>query len=104
MEQAAVTVLIYNPYGLHPWRKHSTKSNFDDLVNVQSSGAAIKNMILAAQDLGLGTLWICDIFYAYQELSKWIDEKSQFVAALSIGWPDEEPPARPRKPMGELVN
>jgi nitroreductase len=60
-------------------------------------------MLLAAQELGLGTLWICDIFYAYQELSDWLGEKSQFVAAVSLGYPDENPPARARKKMDEVV-
>ena len=42
---------------------------FDDVVDIQSVGAAIQNMLLAAQDLGLGSLWICDVFYAYEQLS-----------------------------------
>jgi len=32
------------------------------VVNIQSIGAAIQNMVLAAQDLGIGSLWICDVF------------------------------------------
>jgi nitroreductase len=56
MEQAPVTVFIFNPEGIYPWLAHSIGQNFDDLVNVQSIGAAIQNMLLAAQDLGLGSL------------------------------------------------
>jgi len=33
-------------------------------VDVQSIGAAIQNMLLAALELGVGSLWICDVFYA----------------------------------------
>jgi nitroreductase len=103
MEQAPVTVFIFNPEGIHPWLAHSIGQNFDDLVNVQSIGAAIQNMLLAAQDLGLGSLWICDVFYAYEDLANWLGEKCQMVAAVSLGYPDESPAARSRKPVGEVT-
>ena len=41
------------------------------VTNAQSIGAAIENMILEATDLGLGSLWICNSFFAQQELSEW---------------------------------
>jgi nitroreductase len=103
MDQAPVTVFVFNPHGLHPWQKHTIDDNFDDLVNVQSVGAAIQNMILAAQDLGLGSLWICDVFYAEEELLPWLGEDCQLVAAVSFGYPDESPEARKRKPFDEVV-
>jgi nitroreductase len=103
MEQAPVTIFIFNPEGIHPWLAHSIGQNFDDLVNVQSIGAAIQNMLLAALDLGLGSLWICDVFYAYEELANWLGESCQMVAAVSFGYPDESPAARSRKPFNEVV-
>jgi len=103
MEQAPVTVFILNPHGIHPWLAHTIGQNFDDLVNVQSIGAAIQNMLLAAQDLGLGSLWICDVFYAYEDLLGWLGESCQMVAAVSLGYPDEAPAARPRKPVSEVT-
>ena len=103
MEQAPVTVFILNPHGIHPWLAHTIGQNFDDLVNVQSIGAAIQNMLLAAQDLGLGSLWICDVFYAYEDLLGWLGESCQMVAAVSLGYPDEAPTARPRKPVSEVT-
>ena len=103
MEQAPVTVFIFNPEGIYPWLAHSIDQNFDDLVNVQSVGAAIQNMLLAALDLGLGSLWICDVFYAYEDLAKWLGESCQMVAAVSFGYPDEAPAARARKPLSEVA-
>ena len=103
MEQAPVTVFIINPYGKAPWLAHSADDLFDELVDVQSVGAAIQNMLLAALDLGLGSLWICDVFYAYEDLIIWLGEKGQMVAAVSLGNPDESPGARPRKPFDETV-
>jgi nitroreductase len=103
MEQAPVTVFIFNPEGTHPWLAHSIGQNFDDLVNVQSVGAAIQNMLLATLELGLGSLWICDVFYAYEELINWLGESCQMVAAVSLGYPDEAPAARARKPVSEVT-
>jgi nitroreductase len=103
MEQAPVTVFVFNPRGTHPWLTHSVEQMFNDVVDIQSIGAAIQNMLLAAQDLGVGSLWICDIFYAYEELCTWLGEKRQMIAAVSLGYPDESPEARSRKPVGEVT-
>lgn len=103
MEQAPVTVFVFNQQGMHPWLAHSIEQNFQDVVNVQSIGAAIQNMLLAALDLGLGSLWICDVFYAYEELRTWLGEEGQMIAAVSLGYADESPGARPRRPAGEVT-
>jgi nitroreductase len=103
MEQAPVTIFVFNPAGEPPWMHHSTGQLFEDVVDIQSVGAAIQNMLLAAQDLGLGSLWICDVFYAYQELTAWLGETGEMIAAVSIGYADETPAARPRKPVSEVI-
>lgn len=103
MEQTPVTVFIYNPEGIHPWIMRPIEQMFWDVVNIQSIGAAIQNMLLAAQDLGLGSLWICDVFTAYEELSGWLGETSQMIAAVSFGYPDEVPAARPRLSLDEVT-
>jgi nitroreductase len=101
MEQAPVTVFVFNP---HEERGSSPDEWFvGSTPDVQSTGAAIQNMLLAAQDLGLGTLWICDVFYAYPDLCDWLGRQDQMIAAVSIGYPDETPGPRPRRPLEELV-
>jgi F420 biosynthesis protein FbiB-like protein len=103
MEQTPVTVFIFNPEGVHPWMLRSIGQMFQEVVDVQSVGAAIQNMLLAAQDVGLGSLWICDVFYAYEGLSQWLGETGQMIAAVSFGYPDEQPKARPRKSVDEVT-
>lgn len=100
MEQAPVTIFVFNPYEEHvDWEGASLMN----VVDVQSAGAAIQNLLLAAQDLGLGTLWICDVYYAYDELCAWLGETHQMIAAVTLGHPDEQPPARRRKPVDEVT-
>ena len=103
MEQAPVTIFVFNPDGLHPWLTRSIGQMFADVVNIQSVGAAIQNMLLAAGGLGLGSLWICDVFEAYEELRNWLGEEDQMIAAVSLGYADESPGPRPRKPVSEVT-
>jgi nitroreductase len=102
MEQAPVTIFVFNAHGRHkpgtpPWEEEF------DAIDVQSIGAAIQNMLLAALDLGLGSLWICDVFYAYDELCNWLGQEKQMIAAISFGYLDEQPGPRPRKPLSEVT-
>jgi nitroreductase len=103
MEVAPVTVFIFNPDGLRPWRKHTVHQMFMDVLDIQSIGAAIQNMLLAAQELGVGSLWICDVFIAYEELCHWLGEKGELIAAVTFGYAGESPAARPRKPISKVV-
>jgi nitroreductase len=103
MAQAPVTVFVFNPDGIHPWLAHSSEQMFRDVLDTQSVGAAIQNMLLAALDLGLGSLWICDVFHAYEDLRTWLGEDGQMIAAVSLGFPDQSPSARPRKPLSEVI-
>jgi len=71
-------------------------------VDTQSIGAAIQNMLLRAEELGLGTLWIYDVFFAEQPINELLGRTDEMVAAISIGYADESPAARPRKPLYEI--
>ena len=97
MAQAPVTVFVFNPTGRSPSDIRNLSDTFADMVDTQSIGAAIQNMLLAATDLGLGSLWICDVFSAYEEFCEWLGAEGQMVAAVSFGYPGHAPRARPRK-------
>ena len=103
MERAPLTVFVFNAHGIDPWLDHSVDQIFQELVDVQSIGAAIQNMLLAATDLGIGSLWIADVLYAVTELKAWLQEEGQLVAAVSFGVADEAPDARPRRSLEEIV-
>ena len=109
MREAPVVVLVSNDLG----RCTDFASNLSvdervaELCNVQSVAAAVENMLLAAQEMGIGSLWICDIFFAYPELSEWMEKKNlshgMLVAALAFGYADEAPKARTRKSLHDVV-
>jgi len=103
MEQAPVTILVHNTAGIHPWKARAEHESWWDVATVQSVGAAIENMLLAATDLGLGSLWIADIWEAYPEINEWLGVDDQLVAAVSLGYADVSPNAPKRKPLSEVV-
>jgi nitroreductase len=102
MEEAPITIFVLNT--VEKLKLNQTiEEKLGEMVNLQSIGASIQNMLLAAFDYGIGSLWICDIFFAYRELSKWLNTDQQLVAAVSFGYADEKPAARPRKKMEDVV-
>ena len=103
MEQAPVVIFVENTLGKSVREPATPEERVAEICNVQSIGAAIENMCLRATELGLGSLWICDLFFAYQELCSWLGSEDQLVAAVAIGYPDEAPPARPRKSIEDVV-
>lgn len=99
IEQAQAIIFVFNAYS----RLEKDYNNYRWLTDIQSIGGAIQTMILAAQDLGLGTLWICDVFYADQEICSWLNRDDELVAAVAIGYADESPHPRQRKHWKEIT-
>lgn len=93
MIDAPVTILIYSGHIMpHPARP-----------DIQSISAAIQNMLLKAYDLGLGSLWICDILYVDEEVNHYINTDMQLLAAVSFGYADESPKSRVKKPVEDIT-
>lgn len=103
MEQAPVTVLAVNPLGRGMDAPQTLEERVLEICSIQSISASIQNLLLAATDKGIGSLWICDIYFAYPELSVWLGEEGQLVAAVALGYPEESPAPRPRKPLEEIL-
>jgi len=75
------------------------------LPGLQSVSAAIQNMLLAVHALGYGSCWMTGPLVAQESFEKLLGyDKDKFIAALlPIGVPDEDPPARSRRPLDEVV-
>lgn len=68
-------------------------------------GISMEHLILAAHDRGLGTCWLGGQFD--EEIVRealGVPESHRIVALTPLGYPDEDPPAKNRKPSVELVN
>lgn len=103
METAPAVVFVINAQGSSIAPEMSFEEHVYEICNIQSVSAAIQNMLLTATDKGIGSLWICDIFFAYPELCRWLDCGGQLLAAVAFGYPAESPRPRPRKGMEDVV-
>jgi nitroreductase len=72
---------------------------------LQSVAAAIEHMLLAIHALGYGSCWMTGPLVAQEAFEKLLGYgKEKYIAALlPVGAPDEDPPARSRKPLEEIV-
>lgn len=104
MEQAPVVIFVVNPLGISIHRTLNAEERIYEICNAQSIGAAMENMTLTATELGLGSLWICDTYFAYDELNHWLNVDGELIAAMTIGYANETPPARPRKKLEDIVS
>lgn len=66
-------------------------------------GIAVEHVALAATNEGLGTCWAgwFDEDRARDALG--VPEDMRVVAILPVGYPDEQPDPRPRKPLAEIA-
>jgi nitroreductase len=103
MEQAPVVIFVMNELGYSLEKELTRDEHVSEICNAQSIGAALENMALAATDAGLGSLWICNTYFAYPELCQYLDSPGELVAAMALGYAMETPQARPRKKMADAV-
>lgn len=101
MRQAPAVIFVVNTRGLDLLTPQNAENRVFEICNAQSIGAAVENMSLAAVEAGLGRLWICDTYFAQQELCTWLG--GELAAAFALGYADEEPAPRPRKSWSETV-
>jgi len=75
------------------------------LPGLQSVAAAIENMLLAIHALGYGSCWMTGPLVAQEAFQKLLGygKEQTAVALLPMGVPDENPPARSRKPLKEIM-
>lgn len=101
MRQAPVIIFIVNEIAASFDKTPTMDERVSEICNAQSIGAAIENMTLTATELGLGSLWICDTFFAQKELSEWLNGEP--YAALAIGYAAEKTCPRPRKKPENVI-
>lgn len=65
---------------------------------------ALTNISLAAVAKGLGTCWIGSFMQAEVKKALAIPEDYKVVELMTLGYPAEEPEARPRKQLTEIIS
>jgi nitroreductase len=92
MEEAPVLLIVWNTND-NGWATEE-----------HSVAAAMQNVCLRAYDLGLGSLWIGDVFYAYPETVAYFGkEKWKLSGAISLGYPATEGKVPKKKKIDEVA-
>lgn len=60
-------------------------------------------MLLNAEELNIGTLWIGNTCFAYQELMEHIGSTAELVGAIALRYKDKTPDMCPRKKIEEII-
>jgi len=101
---APVLLLVYMPKHTYEIRLDmSTLEKYqiehERFTNMLSAAALIQNILLLAQDRGLGTCWMTAPKNAEDQINEEMGIADQeLVSIIPIGYPDQNPPAPPRKP------
>lgn len=103
MREAPVVIVVLNTNGKSPFIPVKDDGRIVEQCDALSIGASIQNMLLRAQELGLGTLWIANTCFAYPELETYINTTDQIISAVAVGYSDEAPGQRPRKKIEEIM-
>lgn len=103
MRQAPVIIFVVNALGVEIGKDLTADERVSEICNAQSIGAAMENMSLAAMEQGLGSLWICNTFFAQRELMDWLNAEGELYAAMAVGHANETPQARPRKRLEDVA-
>jgi nitroreductase len=74
------------------------------LYCLQDTAAAVENIILTATHNGLGTCWIGAFDEGMAAAALGIPMGIKPVAILPIGYPNQDPPSRPRRPVSEVLH
>lgn len=70
---------------------------------VADTAIAFTHLCLAAQALGLGTCWMGWYDEARLKVAAGVPENVRVVGLTPLGYPDQEPKARPRKALHEIA-
>jgi nitroreductase len=80
--------------------EHERSLDFFRTMEIQSSAAAVENLLLAATSLGLGSVWLGILYLIKDEVLTFLDEtKGEFMAVIPIGYPKKDQGGPLKKPL-----
>ena len=78
--------------------------DFFRIMEIQSSAAAVQNLLLAATSLGLGTVLLGVLVLIKDDVLKFVGEpKGEFMAVIPVGWPAQDLGAPKKKSLEAVI-
>lgn len=104
MQEAPCLIAVLNTNQHTPFECIQGENRVVEICDSLSIGAAIENLLLTATSHGLGTLWIANTCFAYNELTAFIGTDNQLTGIVAVGLANESPAKRPRKPLSDIID
>ena len=103
MKEAPVLIFVMNDLGCRLDPTLSWDERVSGICYAPSIDAAVENRCLTADSLELGSLWICNTYFACPELCHTLKSRCEPICALALGYAAEAPLNRLRKAFADAV-
>jgi nitroreductase len=107
---AGVVVAVANTGELieHGGRLFNIDANlskdFFRTMEIQSSSAAVQNLLIAATSLGLASVWLGIMFLIKDDILDYLKvPKGEFMAVVALGYPERESNSPVKRPLYKVV-
>jgi len=78
--------------------------DFFRTMEIQSSAAAVENLLVAATSLSLGSVWLGIMFLMKDEVLKFLDQPAgEFMAVIPIGYPAKSTEGPKKQPLEAII-
>ncbi|HDQ40819.1 MAG TPA: nitroreductase family protein [Desulfonatronum sp.] len=83
---------------------HPGVRDFFRTMEIQSSAAAVQNLLLAATSLGLGSVWLGILFLIKEDVRRFLGEpEGEFMAVIPLGYTDRSTKGPNKVPAEEVT-
>lgn len=84
---------------------HEEINRMRNYPDIQSAGACIQNLLLAAVDMGYGACWLSAPMIAKQDIESILKIKEPFhlIAFVAVGKPDRPIVPKEKKPVDDII-
>lgn len=109
IESAPTVILVYNSDEMEKIKNkykliYSKFSTIIKAAELSAISAAVQNMILVAESLGIGSCWLDTPLLCENEINDLVKTKLKLFAVLPFGYSSEKGKRSPRKPITEALN
>jgi nitroreductase len=78
--------------------------DFFRTMEIQSSAAAVENLLLAATSLGLGAVWLGILFLMKDEIRRFLGEPAgEFMAVIPVGYASKQSAGPKKQSLDQVV-
>lgn len=90
--------------GMHDY-PDPARAEAEQIMAIQSLGAAVQNMLLSAYSLGLDTGWMCAPLFCPDLVRAVLRLDPALIphAIIQLGYAATDPPRRPHRPLSDLI-